>query len=543
MNEQVWGPRDEWTITELIHRRLETDPDGEYLDVMGRTWTAAELVGQADRVAAALSDLGIGPGDRVASLCENSSEQIVALFGGLRAGAVSVPVNTAFKGEYLRHQLGDSGAKVLVVDEALADRAAHVADDLPDLQHVVVVGDPPPHGTGATWHRWDDVLGSAPTTRPHSARPTDQAVFIYTGGTTGPSKGCMINHNYSVTLAAQIATQWQRTASDVLWTPLPLFHNNAFSIALVGTLLVGGRAAVYRRFSVSNFWPEINRTGATMASTLGSMVALLANDHDRPEMPGSGAPEANTTLRFISGAPVGPALADQWEQRFGIRPFDGGYGATEACLLTWLPPGGTNKPNACGVVNDEYFDVRIFDDDDNEVPIGERGEIVARPKKANVMFDGYWGRPEATLECYRNLWFHLGDIGRFDEDGYLYFLDRKADYLRRRGENVSTYELEQVYTKHPEVADVAVHAVPSPLGEDDIKVTLVLTDGATLTEEQLFRWSVDEIPYFALPRYIELRDDLPRSQMGKILKTDLREQGVTPTTWDADASGITVEKR
>jgi crotonobetaine/carnitine-CoA ligase len=168
---------------------------------------------------------------------------------------------------------------------------------------------------------------------------------------------------------------------------------------------------------------------------------------------------------------------------------------------------------------------------------------VGRPKKANVMFDGYWGRPEATLELFRNLWFHTGDYGKIDTDGYLYFVDRKADYMRRRGENVSSYELEAVFAKHPAIADIAVHAVPSPQLEDDIKVTAVLREGATATPEEIYRWCLDQIPYFALPRYIEIRDDLPRSPLGKILKRELRDEGVTATTWDADTSGIKVEKR
>lgn len=539
----AWAPRDDWTVASLLEHRLVVDPDGPYLDVRGRSWSAAALVEAADRFAGALAAFGVRPGERVASLCENSSEQVVALLGGVRAGVVSVPVNTAFKGEYLRHQLRDSGAGVLVVDQSLADRAVHVADDLPELRHVVVVGDITETTPGTAWHRWDDVLGAATPGAPATVRPEDLTVFIYTGGTTGPSKGCMLSQNYAVTVAHQISTAWGRTADDVVWTPLPLFHFNAVAIAVVGTLLVGGRAAVDRRFSVSGFWPEINRTGATMASTLGSMVTLLAAADDVVEMPGSGDPAANTTLRFISGAPLSPALIDRWIERFGFRPFDAGYGTTEACLLSWLPPGRDNKPNACGMINTDFWDVRIFDDHDDDLGRNARGEIVARPKRANVMFDGYWGRPADTLACMRNLWFHTGDIGMIDDDGYLFFLDRKADYLRRRGENVSSYELEQAFQRHPDLADLAVHAVPSPMGEDDIKLTAVLRAGATLTEADLYVWAADEIPYFALPRYIEFRADLPRSDMGKILKGELRDQGLTDATWDAEASGIVIDKR
>ena len=542
MPTPIWNQRDEWTLPRLMDARLETDPDSEYLDVNGEQWSAAAMFGAANRLANTMIDFGVARGDRIATLTENSSEAVISLFGANRAGAVGVPINTAYKGEYLRHQLGDSGAKLLIVDAALAERARAVVDTIDGLDHVIVVGESEPTPK-TTWHTWADVMTASDARPGVEVSPTDLNVFIYTGGTTGPSKGCMVNQNYSVTLAKQISEMWGRTADDVVWSPLPLFHYNAVTIMLTGTLLIGGRAAIYKKFSVSNFWPEINRVGATHGSTLGSMVTLLVNDPMRPEAPDSGSPVANKTLRFISGVPMPPAVWERCVERWNIRPFDGAYGTTEASLFSWLPPGTENKPNAAGVINEEYFDVRIFDDDDNEVPPGTRGEIVGRPKKANVMFDGYWGRPETTLELFSNLWFHTGDYGKMDEDGYLYFLDRKADYMRRRGENISSYELEVVFAKHPAVADLAVHAVPSPQLEDDIKVTLVLRDGSSATPEEIYRWSLDKVPYFALPRYLEIRDDLPRSPLGKILKGELRDDGITEGTWDADTSGIKVEKR
>jgi crotonobetaine/carnitine-CoA ligase len=229
--------------------------------------------------------------------------------------------------------------------------------------------------------------------------------------------------------------------------------------------------------------------------------------------------------------------------RFGVETFSGAYGVTEASLVSWQPPGFRNKPNAAGVVNDEYFDVRIFDDDDNELPADSDGEIVLRPKRPHVMFEGYWGDPDATVETSRNWWYHTGDVGRIDSDRYLYFVDRKADYLRRRGENIASFEVERILMGHGLIADVAVHAVPSALTEDDLKVTATIQEGASLTEEELFRWCVDRLPYFALPRYIEFRPDLPRSPVGRILKRELRTEGVTEATWDAEAAGAVYEKR
>ena len=374
-------------------------------------------------------------------------------------------------------------------------------------------------------------------------RPSDLGTFVYTGGTTGPSKGCMLSHTYHAALARQIGICWRRTADDVVWTPLPLFHFNALTTAVTGALVYGGRAAIYRRFSVSSFWAEMNRTGATITSTLGTMAYLLAHDVDRPEMPRSGASEANTSLRLIGAAPLPVEVDAVLKKRFAIDTFSGAYGVTEASLMSWQPYGIENKPNAAGVLNDEYFDVRIFDDDDDELPRGSEGEIVVRPKRPHVMFEGYWGRPDVTVGTSRNWWYHTGDIGRVDDDGYLFFVDRKADYLRRRGENISSFEVERILMRHGALADAVVHAVPSPLTEDDLKVTATVKDGVSITEEELFRWCIEELPYFALPRYIEFRAELPRSPVGRVLKRELRDEGVTAATWDADAAGIAYERR
>lgn len=542
MTDRVWlsGPRQ--TVLGLLARRLEEDPDSEYLDVCGAKLTAAEVHATACRLAGALAELGVGPGDRVATLIENSPEAVLSWWGIVTAGAVAVPINTAYKGEYLRHQLADSGSRVLVVEASLVERAEAVAGGIEDLEHLVVIG-AEPDVAGVRCHTWDDLLSAEWAVPDVAVRPSDLATFIYTGGTTGPSKGCMLSHCYHEALARQIGICWRRTAEDVVWTPLPLFHLNAIVTAVLGPLVYGGRAAIERRFSVSRFWPEMNRVGATVTSTLGTMAYLLAHDVDRPEMPRSGAPEANTTLRLIGAAPLPVEVAGVLVERFGVETFSGAYGVTEASLISWQPPGVRNKPNAAGVINDEYFDVRIFDDDDDEVPRGTDGEIVLRPKRPHTMFEGYWGRPEATVATSRNWWYHTGDVGRIDEEGYLYFVDRKADYLRRRGENISSFEVERILMGHGALADVAVHAVPSELTEDDLKVTATLAEGAQLTEEELFRWCIDRLPYFALPRYIEFRDELPRSPVGRVLKRDLRDEPLGPSVWDAEAAGIDYERR
>jgi crotonobetaine/carnitine-CoA ligase len=534
VSDRTWiADDDERTVVDLLRARLEADPDGEYLDVVGTKLSAGDVATTGARIAGVLHDLGVDRGDRVATLVENSPDAVLAWWAIILAGAVAVPINTAYKGEYLRHQLADSGAKVLLVEPSLRERAARVDGDVETLAHVLTLGD-------AAWH---DLVDDADEATAPDTRPSDLATFIYTGGTTGPSKGCMLSHRYHEVLSRQIGVCWRRTSDDVVWTPLPMFHFNAIVTAVLGPLIYGGRAAIEHRFSVGRFWPEMNRTGATVTSTLGTMAYLLAHDVDRPEMPKSGSPEANTTLRLIGAAPLPTEIDDILKQRFGIDTFSGAYGVTEASLVSWQPPGVENKPNAAGVVNDEHFDVRIFDDDDHELPRNTEGEIVLRPKRPHTMFEGYWGRPQATVDASRNWWYHTGDIGRIDGDGYLFFVDRKADYLRRRGENISSFEVERVLMRHGALADVAVHAVPSPLTEDDLKITATTKEGSELTEDELFRWCVDELPYFALPRYIEFRAELPRSPVGRVLKRELRDEGVTPTTWDVEASGISYEKR
>jgi crotonobetaine/carnitine-CoA ligase len=476
---------------------------------------------------------------------------MLAWWGTVRGGFIAVPVNTAFKGHYLRHQLHDAGACALIVQRSLSYRLADVIDDLTELRLMFVIEDAEPveengpvvKSSSITVGAWDDLLTAAADVPKVVIKPSDIGTFIYTGGTTGPSKGCMLSHNYHEAASRQIGICWDRQPDDVLWTPLPLYHYNALVTAVLGALVFGGRSAVYRKFSVSNFWPEMNRTRATITSTLGTMAYLLAHDTDHPEMPRSGEPEANTTLRMLGAAPMPVEVDRVIRERFGIDTFSGAFGLTEASLISWSPPGVAARPNAAGVVNDQYFDVRIFDNEDSELPVGSKGEIVIRPKRPHVMFEGYWGRPDATVATSRNWWYHTGDIGKIDEDTYLYFVDRKADYLRRRGENISSFEVESVFMSHGGLADVTVHAVPSDLTEDDLKVTATLKTDTELTPDELFTWAIDRLPYFALPRYIEFRKELPRSAVGRVLKRKLRDEGVTDATWDADSSGITVEKR
>ena len=537
--------RSQTTVLDALAQRLASDPDGLYLDFAKADggavqYTAREMDAESTRLAHALSGLGLGHGDRLATLLDNRAEQVVSFFAALKLGAIQVPINTAYKGEFLRHQLADSGAKVFIVQGDFTSRAAEVvgADTTPNLTHCIIVDPPDAVIDAVPAIRWADALarGGTEPIDVSQVRPSDLACFIYTAGTTGASKGCMLPQNYIVSLADQIARAWQREPDDIVLTPLPLFHFNAISVCVVGTLLVGGSAAIERRFSVSNFWPEINRTGATMVSMLGSLAILIANADDHPDQTGH-------RLRLCAAAPMPPDTDRAWQERFGCKTFSAGYGLTEASLVSMLDAGEANRPGAMGKPNLHEFDVRLVDDDDVEIPVGEVGEIVCRPKGPNLMFAGYWNRPDATVEATRNLWFHTGDLGRLDDAGFIYFVDRKKDALRRRGENISSFEMEKTLFGHPALRDVAVHAVPSEFAEDDVKITVVLQADATVTEEELCRWMAERVPYFAIPRYVEFRDDLPRNPVGRVLKYQLRDEGVTPSTWDREVAGIEFERR
>jgi crotonobetaine/carnitine-CoA ligase len=319
----------------------------------------------------------------------------------------------------------------------------------------------------------------------------------------------------------------QRTPDDRLWTPMPIFHLAAITHTL-GSLQIGSPITLAPRFSVSNFWPEVLASDASMAALMGSMLVLVAN---APAPDGDDA--VHGRLRVVSGSPVTPELALTWQHRFGVdRVGSGTYGMTEAALLTMTPPG-EYRAGTSGKVTDS-FEVRIVDEHDNPVPVGQAGEIVCRPTRPAIMFNGYWRRPEETLAVMRGLWFHCGDYGRFDADGSLHFVDRGKDYLRRGGENISSYEIERVIAGHPHVAEVAVHAVPSALAEDEVKATVVPMAGAHPIERELYEWIAPRVPRYAVPRYLELRDELPRNAVGRVLKHQLRAEGITPTTWSAD---------
>jgi crotonobetaine/carnitine-CoA ligase len=338
----------------------------------------------------------------------------------------------------------------------------------------------------------------------------------------------MVSHNYMCDCARRYCETIGRLPEDMVWLPMPLFHITGISMAIL-TMQQRSSAAYARKFSLSNLWPEIERTQATFVVLLGTMALMVASAPDTPE-----SLRCKGQLRTLIGIPMNDHVAAIWKERFGLTWCSGKiYGSTEAGQALNTRFDEVLPDGSCGRVNDT-FDVRIVDGNDIEVPTGEVGEIVVRPKKPNVMFSGYWNNPEATIKSWRNLWHHMGDNGRKDEHGNFFFVDRSKDVIRRRGENISSFEMETIVNQHPDIAEAALHAVPSEFMEDDVKATVVLRDGAALTGAELVEWATPRIPRFALPRYVEFRSTLPKNASGRVLKFQLREEGVTPSTWDRE---------
>jgi crotonobetaine/carnitine-CoA ligase len=537
---QTWslGQRD--TVIDALARAVARAPQSVLLDVGGERLTYQDVDRLSTCLAHSLADLGVRAGETVVTMLDNNVDAVVSWLAINKLCAVSVPVNTALRGEFLRHQIADADASIVICEADYLERIRAMAENMPTLKWILnrgpLVGDS--FSGGMRIAPLDEHRGTDTTPLQEKPQPSDLASLIYTSGTTGPSKGCMLSYNFMCNLARQQLRAGPASEQDITITPLPLFHMNALAVGVLSNILVGARVVIVPRFSVSNFWPEVERSGATIASILGGMGAMLAQAPDHPSMQ-----RCFGQIHTVRGNPFTEETKQTWRKRFGARQVGGnGYGLTEACVVTSLPAGEYAAPGSSGKRIPE-FDVRIVDDVDRELPANVPGEIIVRPLHPDIMFQGYWRRPEETLKLLRNLWFHTGDIGKFDDAGFFYFVDRKKDYLRRRGENISSFEMETAFAQHPDIAEVAVHAVPAVKGEDDVKVTAVLRPQASLTQEQLFQWATDKVPYYALPRYIEFRDSLPKNPQGRVLKYELREQGKTPATWDLDDTDIKVTKR
>lgn len=516
-------PLPEQTIPGLLERQSGTHGDRRLLSAPGAERTFGEVRDAAARSAGMLAAAGVRRGDRVAAMCRNRIELLDLVLGCAWLGAMSVPINTAARGPQVEHVLGNSGARVLVMDSELV--AALDAVRRPDALEEVWVLDGVPGTSPADW----PVRGSPASEEAVPAvrvGPGDTAAILYTSGTTGPSKGVCCPHAQFYWWGVEVGDMLELGPDDVLYTNLPLFHTNALN-AFMQALLAGSRYVLGPRFSVSAFWRRLADAGATVTYLLGAMVTMLWR---RP--PGSDERAHNVRVAL---APASPAnLVEPFRERFGVQLIEG-YGSTE----TNCPIGVTaarQRPGYMGTLRDG-FEARVAGPDDAPVPDGEPGELLLRHREPFAFATGYFEMPEATVAAWRNLWFHTGDRVVREPDGWFRFIDRAKDAIRRRGENISSFEVEQVLSQYPGVAQVAVFGVPSELGEEEVMATVVPEPDARLAPPEMLRFCEPRLAHFAIPRYVEVMDELPLTENGKVRKAVLRERGVGDGAYDREAPG------
>lgn len=523
-------------LVSLLEWRANTSPDRRYLSICGREYTFGEMDQRARQLAGGLYELGVRPGDRVAWLSANRAEVVELLFALAKLGAIQVPLNAFLKGSFLAHPLEQSGASVLVGDAAGVDAVASVLDTLPALRTVVAIEGRP---EGLSWPRTVDVVDfdrvshSVAVAPELSLDPGDTAAIMFTSGTTGLPKGCVLTHGYFRRNVAAFGAGMGVEASDVVYTSLPLFHMAAQVSTLFSPLVFGTQAVIDDQFSAGGFMSRAAEVGATISVAIGAMGQALLST-----VP-SAADRAHS-LRAMVMIPMAPEDQARFEERFGIEAWSEVYGQTECIPICCTPRTSAARDRAgCGAPMDD-LEVALVDDHDQPVAAGEIGEIVVRPRGRFAMFEGYWNMPVETLAAFRNLWYHTGDYGRLLPSGQLTFVDRKKDALRRRGENISSFELETAIAHHPAVAEVAVHAVPSEMTEDDVKACIVLRPAADVEPQELFDFFSDNLPFYAIPRYVEFVDMLPRTATGRVMKHELRARSVSEVTWDFEQLGIRV---
>ncbi|MFZ9017279.1 MAG: AMP-binding protein [Ilumatobacteraceae bacterium] len=495
------------TIPELLADRAQTHPDRPFLRFADGDITFAELAAWSGGLAEHFRSLGIGRGDLVPVMMPNRAEFVAAWFALAELGAVTTMINTAMRGPALAHALALSGSGIAVVDPMFTDT--------PELEPFRLVDLP---------DRLD--LDRSPASRAVAVHPHDPAMIMFTSGTTGRSKGCVLSHRYAVRQAELMVEHLELRPDDVLYCPFPLFHLDGSVLTVMPALVLGTTAAIGERFSATGFWPEIRRFDATVFDFMGATLTML---HKAPTR----ADDADNPARLAWGVPV-PEFADEFETRFGLRLVEL-YGSTDAGLPIYQPLDEPRRPGSCGRAIPSY-DVRIVDEDDRPVDVGAVGEMVIRPNEPSIMSQGYFGAPDATVAANRNLWFHTGDLARQDEDGWFYYVGRSTDSIRRRGENISAFEVEEVVKLHPDVLDAAAYGVASELTEQDVMVAVVPRSPGRLDPHELVEFCRSRMARHMLPRYVEVVDALPRTPTEKVEKRLLAERGVGPDTWDRDAT-------
>ncbi|MBW2284138.1 MAG: AMP-binding protein [Deltaproteobacteria bacterium] len=533
-----------WVLGKVLAdqaRRRKDAPFLQYED--GPEISYSEAYESICRVAGGMADFGVGKGDRVLFMMRNSIEIVYTWFAANLLGAVQVPVNTAYKGTFLEHTVNNCGAKIMVVQRNFLDRLKAGEASFDHLEKIIVwtkPGDedvPMPEFSKLEVSDFNDFYAYPAEPPECDVNYRDLAAILYTSGTTGPSKGVLLPHAH-LYLYADIAVQGMKmTPDDIYYVCLPIFHANAQFLQIYPVLIAGAKAVIYDAFRASKWMAHARRHGATMASILAAMGEFIWKQPTRPD-------DLDNPLRVVICVPLTGATEMAFEERFGFKCISA-YGMTEIATPLVHPYDEPPRPGSCGKVLSDWFEVKIVDPEtDEDLPPGQLGEIVIRHKYPWTLNLGYHNLPEKTLEAWRNLWFHTGDAGKCDEDGYFYFVDRLKDYIRHKGENISSFEIERVVNSHASVHESAAVGIrlKDRGGEDEVKICVVLRPGEKLGPEALLDYCQEHMPYFAVPRYVEFINELPKTQTEKVQKHKLRDAGIATGTWDREKAGYRVRK-
>jgi len=531
-----------WTLPQVLRHRASTHGDRVYLDVPTEdlALTYAEVLDRASTIARSLLTVA-EPGDRVLLMAANSSAYILTWFGSALAGMVEVPINTAYRGAFLEHQVGTVAPRVALIDVEHASRFVESRDACSAIERFYLLGgdaDVARAGELLADHGWPSepfaALLSPPEGSPSElpelpdVAASDLASVFFTSGTTGLSKGVMMPHAHMYFFADECVALNRLTDRDTYLSVGPLFHGNAQFLAAYPALIAGARFVLRPRFSASGWLTAMQESRATVTNFVGVMMDFVWKQPPTPD-------DADNDLRCIFAAPTASSILEPFRERFGIEAFVEVFGLTETSMPILSPYGVDRPAGAAGLALDEWFDVRLVDPDtDAEVPVGEVGELTVRPRQPWTTFLGYYGMPDRTLETWRNLWIHTGDGLRRDEDGWYYFVDRLKDAIRRRGENISSYEVEQAILGHESVLEVAVVAVPadSEAGEDEVMAYVVPASDEPPAPEVVWTWCDERLPYFAVPRYLAFVSSLPKTPSEKVRKIELRGMAATVDRFD-----------
>ena len=522
-------PLKERTLAAVARARLASAPDALAVRGPERSLSSAQLVEEAQAVAGGFQNRGIAAAEAVLLMLDNHIDYIIAWWALGLSGRIEVPVNTAYKGSILIHVVNNSAARAIVVDAAYLPVLAEVATSLTALELVIVRGlDAGANALAALPSHmrmldWRELRG--PRASMAEIQPWDLMGIMYTSGTTGPSKGVRVTHAHAYGYASP-GTLDLSQPRDVALCNLPLFHIGGQWAIVYNNLIAGGHSVILPRFSASTFWDDVRAYGCTSTMLLGAMANFLWRQAERPD-------DAAQPLRRVLMSPVIAQLAD-FQRRFGVTDVSTGYGLTEGSTIT-CAPAGLAKPGRCGFGRPD-FDLKLVDEHDIEVADGQVGEMVVRSKDPWMVMDGYHDMPQATVSVWRNQWLHTGDAMRRETDGQYVFVDRMKDAVRRRGENVSSFEVEKEINEHPAVLESAVIAVASDATEDEIKACVVLRPAHRLDAETLLAFLDQRLPQFMVPRYVEFIAQMPKTPTEKIRKQALRDLGVTSTTYDRLAS-------